>query len=56
MKLADASLKTVLRNQIATLQSQNLSLMPDGLEAGITLQEMADLISFLRSSSQPAGR
>jgi putative membrane-bound dehydrogenase-like protein len=56
MKLADASLKTVLRNQIATLQSQNLSLMPDGLEAAINLQEMSDLISFLRGPSKPAGR
>ncbi len=49
MKLADASLKTVLRNQIVTLQSQNLSLMPEGLEAAIPQQDMADLIQFLRT-------
>lgn len=49
MKLADSSQKIVLRNQIATLRSQNLSLMPEGLEAGITQQEMSDLIAFLRA-------
>lgn len=49
MKLADASLKTVLRNQIASLQSQNLSLMPEGLEAAITKEDMANLIEFLRT-------
>ena len=49
MKLADGSQKIVLRNQIATLRSQNLSLMPEGLEAGITQQEMADLIALLRT-------
>ncbi len=49
MKLADASQKTVLREQIAALQSQNLSLMPEGLEAAITKDDMADLIAFLRS-------
>ena len=49
MKLADGTSKVVLRNQIATLRSQNLSLMPDGLEAGLTHQDLADLIAFLRS-------
>jgi putative heme-binding domain-containing protein len=52
LKLADASAKTVLRNQIATLQSQNTSLMPEGLEAAITKQEMADLIQFLRTPAE----
>lgn len=56
IKLADGSLKTVLRNQIASLQSQNLSLMPEGLEAAITAQEMADLLSFLRQPLERAGR
>jgi putative heme-binding domain-containing protein len=49
MKLADGTQKTVLRNQIKTLQSPNLSLMPEGLEAAITMQQMADLIVFLRT-------
>ncbi len=49
IKLADGTQKTVLRNQIKTLQSQNLSLMPEGLEAAINHQQMADLIQFLRT-------
>ena len=56
MKLADASLKTVLRNQIATLQSQNLSLMPEGLEAAVTKEDMADLIEFLRTPLVSGGK
>ncbi len=50
MKLVDGTTKTVLRNQIKTLQSQNLSLMPEGLEAAISHQHMADLIAFLRTA------
>ncbi len=49
MKLVDGTQKTVLRNQIKTLQSQPLSLMPEGLEAAINHQQMADLITFLRT-------
>jgi len=49
IKLVDGSQRTVLRNQIATLQSQNISLMPEGLEAAITQQQLADLIEFLRT-------
>jgi len=52
LKLLDGSLKTVLRNQIASLQSMDQSLMPEGLEAAITHQNMADLIAFLRDSSR----
>jgi putative membrane-bound dehydrogenase-like protein len=51
MKLVDGTTKTVLRNQIKTLQSQNLSLMPEGLEAAINPQQMADLIAFLRTTA-----
>ncbi len=54
MKLADGSVKVVLRNQIDSLRSQNLSLMPDGLEAAIPQQGMADLIAFLRQSLRKA--
>jgi len=48
MKLSDGSSRTILRKEITTLRSSNLSLMPDGLESGINLQEMADLIVFLK--------
>jgi putative membrane-bound dehydrogenase-like protein len=36
------------RNQIKELKAEGKSLMPEGLEQGLTLQEMADLLSFLR--------
>lgn len=49
MKLLDGTKQTVLRNQIASLQNQDISLMPEGLEAGINHQQMADLIEFLRT-------
>jgi hypothetical protein len=41
--------RTILRSEIASLQSQPFSLMPEGLEASINQQDMADLIAFLRS-------
>jgi putative heme-binding domain-containing protein len=40
--------ETVLpRNRIASLQNQNRSLMPEGLEEGLSMQEMADLLEFV---------
>lgn len=47
-KTLDAKTHAVRRDEIAGLQSTNLSLMPEGLEAAITVEEMADLIAFLR--------
>lgn len=49
VKLPDATTRTVLRSDIAALESSNVSLMPTGLEADLTSQQMADLIAFLRS-------
>jgi putative heme-binding domain-containing protein len=49
LKLADGSSRTVLRQEIAELHGGNLSLMPEGLEAGLQPQDMADLITFLRT-------
>lgn len=48
-KLADAAKRVVLRTDIAELRGANVSLMPEGLEAGLSHQEMADLIQSLRS-------
>jgi putative membrane-bound dehydrogenase-like protein len=47
-KLADASLRPVLRTEIEALHSNDISLMPEGLEATLTSQDLADLILFLR--------
>jgi len=37
----------VTRSQIANMQSSKLSLMPEGLEEGLTDQDLADLVSFI---------
>ena len=52
-KLADATARVVLRTDIAELRGANVSLMPEGLEAGLSHQEMADLIQVLRSRGTP---
>lgn len=44
---------TVLRSQIKELRAEGKSLMPEGLEQGLTPQAMADLLSFLQ---KPEGR
>ena len=53
MKFADGKSRTVLRSEIAALRSSNLSLMPDGLETGLSHQNLADLIQLLRSPLEP---
>jgi putative membrane-bound dehydrogenase-like protein len=39
--------RTLPRAGIATIKTINQSLMPEGLEAGLTTQDMADLIQFI---------
>jgi putative membrane-bound dehydrogenase-like protein len=48
LRLADGSARTVLRSGLKHLQSANVSLMPDGLEALLTPQSLADLIAYLK--------
>lgn len=48
LKGADGVEQSVPRTEIKSLKSTGLSLMPEGLEAGITAQQMADVIEFLR--------
>jgi putative heme-binding domain-containing protein len=50
MKMSDGKTQTILRSNIASLRSANLSLMPEGLESGMTKQDLADLIAFLRTA------
>jgi len=49
MKLADGTENVILRRDIRELRGGNLSLMPEGLEEGMTHQDMADLIQWLRT-------
>lgn len=54
LKRPDGVTETVLRSNVAKLEGTGVSLMPDGLEAAINPEQMADLIAFLLSSeSQP---
>lgn len=41
--------ETVLRRNIRSLAASGLSLMPDGLEQAMTPDELAALISYLKS-------
>jgi putative membrane-bound dehydrogenase-like protein len=42
----------LLRSNIAKIQSSEESLMPDGLEVGLTQQEMADLLEFISGAGK----
>ena len=53
LRRAEGAQDTVLRAQIESLTSTNLSLMPEGLEKEIDLQQMADLIRYLQSLGRP---
>jgi putative membrane-bound dehydrogenase-like protein len=45
---AEAKSHSVVRSQIAHFQGSRLSLMPEGLEAGMTAQQLADVIEYVR--------
>ena len=47
LKRADGVDETVLRQNIEKISSSGISLMPEGLEAAIPPQAMADLVAFL---------
>ncbi len=49
LRRADGIEEIILRSEIDELRSTGRSLMPEGLEQSISLQEMADLIAFLRA-------
>ena len=51
-KQLDGTMRAVLRKDIASIESTKASLMPFGLEAGLTPQSMADLIAFLRMGEE----
>ncbi|MBT5910402.1 MAG: hypothetical protein HOH25_11420, partial [Opitutae bacterium] len=49
VRLLDGSDRQLLRREIKTLRNSGLSLMPEGLEAGMNHQELADLIRFVQT-------
>ncbi len=48
LKMAGNLTRSVLRSDVASLKSTNTSLMPEGLEAALTPQSLADLIAYLK--------
>jgi putative heme-binding domain-containing protein len=47
LKRAEGVTETILRRDIAQLSGSGLSLMPEGLETAVTVEQMADLLAFL---------
>ena len=43
--------KSINRDQLKSLTSLDQSLMPNGLEAGLTHQNIADLLEFLKTTN-----
>lgn len=56
LKQPEGKLVTLLRSQIEELRSNGVSLMPEGLEKNIPLQDMADVISFVKNWRYLDGR
>ncbi|HEX5269959.1 MAG TPA: PVC-type heme-binding CxxCH protein [Gemmataceae bacterium] len=49
LKRAENQTDTVLRQDVEEVRSMAVSLMPEGLEKSITVEEMGDLLAFLKS-------
>ncbi len=49
LKQPENKTQLILRQDIEELKSNGISLMPDGLEKNITIEQMADLISFVKN-------
>jgi putative membrane-bound dehydrogenase-like protein len=50
LKEQDGKEKVILRSELEELHSTGKSLMPEGLEKDLSKQDLADLISYLRSN------
>ena len=44
---------SVPRSELESLKSTGRSLMPEGLEAAISTEEMTDLLTYIRSTGRP---
>ncbi len=53
LKRAEGVSDRIARDQIDSISSTGISLMPEGLEKGLSAQDLADLMAFVRSI-QPA--
>ncbi|MFN6163165.1 MAG: PVC-type heme-binding CxxCH protein [Planctomycetota bacterium] len=53
IKQANGEVRTVARGEMEALRNTGRSLMPDGLEANISVSEMRDLLEFLQQPIAP---
>ena len=50
LKLADGSLRSIARSEIEEFSSTGRSFMPEGVEESVTVDQMRDLLAFLRGA------
>ncbi|WP_182866771.1 PVC-type heme-binding CxxCH protein [Stieleria mannarensis] len=48
LKMAEGKTKAIGRAEIEQMKASDVSLMPEGIEKDITLQQMADLLAYLK--------
>ena len=49
LKMAEGKQQTIGRAQIDQIKVSNVSLMPEGIEKDVSIQQMADLLEFLKA-------
>lgn len=54
LQLLDGTVRKLLRSEIKSLTSTERSAMPEGLEAALDPQKLADLIAFIQSATKEA--
>jgi putative heme-binding domain-containing protein len=54
IKQANGEIRTVARSEMEVLRNSGRSLMPDGLEANISVADMRDLIEYLQQPISPS--
>lgn len=54
LRQAEGKQQVVPRAEIEILKASGRSLMPEGVEKDVTVQQMADLLTFLKSRKRPA--
>ena len=53
LKMAEGRLKIIGRSEIEEVRSSGVSLMPEGIEKDVTVQNMADLLEYLKNRAPP---
>ncbi|RMG32461.1 MAG: hypothetical protein D6725_17595 [Planctomycetota bacterium] len=53
LRQAEGRERVIPRSEIAELRASGKSLMPEGIEKDVTVQQMADLLAFLHANPRP---